>query len=121
MTQTFLNYFCDTMSFLSFLIHMSTNTGVLMSMVCIYATVTIQAQPSYYDAGKTACIPGGGHDHYPFCDRNLTIDERVKDLINRIPNSSKANMLTARGRGMNKGREGFPNLGVPSYYWGSNW
>ena len=75
------------------------------------------------DAGMSACNPP--HDHYPFCNTSLSIDDRVLDLISRIPDSAKPNLLTARGRGAGQGyekspREAFPEIGVPSYYWGSN-
>ena len=88
--------------------------ALLAFIACEYAV----SQPSYYDAGVTACVPP--HDKYRFCDTSLSIDERVMDLVKRIPDSSKANLLTARGKEMHKGREALPNLGVPSYYWGSN-
>ena len=39
--------------------------------------------------------------------------------MRRIPDSAKPNLLTARGHDIYD-REGFPELGVPSYYWGSN-
>ena len=87
--------------------------------MCISLVVALTtAQPSYYDSGVSACRKP--HDHYSFCDTKLSIDERVKDIIKRIPDSSKANLLTARGRGMHKDREALPDIGVPSYYWGSN-
>lgn len=78
------------------------------------------AQPSYYDAGVSACVPGGGYDHFPFCDVSLPIDDRVKDLVSRIDDADKPNLLTARGHLKNRGRQALPKLGVPSYYWGSN-
>ena len=49
--------------------------------------VSVASQPSYYDSGVSACRPP--HDKYPFCDKKLSIDERVKDIIKRIPDSSK--------------------------------
>jgi hypothetical protein len=76
------------------------------------------------DAGKSAC--GAGHDHWPFCNASLDLDARVRDLVSRIPMAAKPNLLTARGAGKGPGyaktggREALPELGVPSYYWGSN-
>ena len=67
----------------------------------------IQGQP-----GLAAC--GHGYDHYPFCNMSLSIDDRVHDLITRIQDSDKPGLLTARGN------KGLPDLGIPSYYWGSN-
>ena len=61
-----------------------------------------------------ACVPGGGHDHYPFCNRTLALEERVADLVRRIPNYSKAKLLTARARAA------LPSLGVPAFYYGHN-
>ena len=75
-------------------------------------TVTL-AQPAKY-----ACNPG--FNHFPFCNTSLSLDDRVHDLISRIPNALKPNMLTARGHLKNAGRQAIPHLGVPSYYWGSN-
>jgi len=46
---------------------------------------------------RLGCEPP--HDHYPFCDSNLSVSSRVKDLISRIPDSIKPNLLTARGQG----------------------
>ena len=76
------------------------------------------------DAGRSAC--GQGYDHFPFCNASLDLDERVADLVQRIPMAAKPNLLTARGAGTGPayartgGREELPKLGVPSYYWGSN-
>lgn len=58
---------------------------------------------------------------YPFCDTTLAVADRVNDLISRINNSDKPNLLTARGRGGNgEQMQAIPALGVPSYYWGTN-
>jgi hypothetical protein len=78
------------------------------------------SQPSYYDSGVTACVPGEGFDHYPFCNTSLSIDQRVADLVKRIDDEAKPNLLTARGHLGHRGRQAIPELGVPSYYWGSN-
>lgn len=78
------------------------------------------AQPSYYDAGVAACVVGGGYDHFPFCNTSLPLADRVRDLIGRIPDAVKPNLLTARGHLKNRGRQALPELGVPSYYWGTN-
>ena len=43
-------------------------------------------------AGLSACVPGGGHDHYPFCDTTLSIDERVKDIVARIHDEAQIGM-----------------------------
>ena len=86
--------------------------------VCLLALA--KGQPSYYDAGVTACVPGKGFDHFPFCNTSLSIDQRVTDLIGRIDDTDKPNLLTARGHLKNRGRQALPKLGVPSYYWGSN-
>lgn len=92
----------------------------LRSLLLSLPTIGAEPQPSYYDAGLSACVPGAGHDHYPFCDVSLPIDDRVNDLISRIDDSVKPHLLTARGYLKNQGRQALPELGVPSYYWGSN-
>eukprot|EP00930_Biecheleria_cincta_P068790 TRINITY_DN56620_c0_g1_i1.p1 TRINITY_DN56620_c0_g1~~TRINITY_DN56620_c0_g1_i1.p1 ORF type:complete len:828 (-),score=123.36 TRINITY_DN56620_c0_g1_i1:71-2341(-) len=49
----------------------------------------------------------------------MPIDERVWDLVGRIADDKKPNLLTARGY-RKTSRQALPELGVPSYYWGSN-
>ena len=78
----------------------------------MFASVAL-AQP-----GIAACRPP--HDKYPFCDTTLSTDARIKDLVGRIHDEDKPNLLTARGRHMDHGRQALPYIGVPSYYWGSN-
>ena len=71
----------------------------------------------------SACVPGAGHDHYPFCNRSLSIDARVADLVSRIDDELKPNLLTARYRPAGASfatGQALPDLGVPGYYWGSN-
>mmetsp|Transcript_5670 Transcript_5670/g.10410 ORF Transcript_5670/g.10410 Transcript_5670/m.10410 type:complete len:235 (-) Transcript_5670:2095-2799(-) len=89
---------------------------ILAALACLHTAV---AQP-----GLTACIPGGGLDHFPFCNVSLSLDQRVWDLVNRIKNEDKPNLMTARGHlnhlSPGGGRQALPELGVPSYYWGSN-
>ena len=54
------------------------------------------------------------------CRTNASLDFVVaahKDLVKRIDDSAKPNLLTARGHLRNQGREALPKLGVPSYYW----
>ena len=63
-----------------------------MFVAVIAAIEATRGQP-----GLTACVPGGGKDHFPFCNTSLPIDERVWDLVARIPDSIKPNLLTARG------------------------
>lgn len=66
------------------------------------------------------CLPPP-HDGLPFCDRSLTVHERVLDLIARVNDSDKANLLTARGLGGGGSHmQRLPALGVPAYYWGNN-
>ena len=61
-----------------------------------------------------ACVPGTGHDRYPFCNRSLPIEARVADLVRRIPRGAKPWLLTARARAA------LPQLGVPAFYYGHN-
>ena len=68
--------------------------------------------------GKSACR--AGHDHYPFCNTSLALDDRVRDLVSRIKAEDKPDLLTARGYLHDGGRKALPYIGVPSYYWGSN-
>ena len=66
-----------------------------------------------------ACRPP--HDTYPFCNRSLPVSERVADLVARVPDEDKPNLLTARGRGGNgQHMQSIDSLGVPAYYWGTN-
>ena len=76
----------------------------------MFASVAL-AQP-----GIAACRPP--HDKYPFCDTTLSTDARIKDLVGRIHDEDKPNLLTARGRHMDHGRQALPYIGVPSFYWG---
>lgn len=97
--------------------------GPLMSpvlLMLILAAGLATAQPSYYDAGVSACVPGAGYDHFPFCNTSMPLADRVHDLISRIPDGVKPNLLTARGHLKSRGRQALPELGVPSYYWGTN-
>jgi len=58
------------------------------------------------------------HNHYPFCNTSLAIEDRITNLMTYIDDAVKPNLLTARG-----GPDGLQNLshvGVPSYYWGTN-
>eukprot|EP00036_Acanthoecidae_sp_10tr_P008588 CAMPEP_0182919026 /NCGR_PEP_ID=MMETSP0105_2-20130417/2424_1 /TAXON_ID=81532 ORGANISM="Acanthoeca-like sp., Strain 10tr" /NCGR_SAMPLE_ID=MMETSP0105_2 /ASSEMBLY_ACC=CAM_ASM_000205 /LENGTH=784 /DNA_ID=CAMNT_0025056151 /DNA_START=43 /DNA_END=2397 /DNA_ORIENTATION=+ len=72
-------------------------------------------------SGLTACVPGGGKDHFPFCNTSLPLDDRVRDLVSRIPDEIKPNLLTARGHEHSvASQQDIPELGVPSYYWGQN-
>ena len=62
---------------------------------------------------------------YPFCDTTKPIDDRVTDLISRIHDADKPNLLTARGgKGGHSSTadkmQPLPYLGVPEYYWGTN-
>jgi hypothetical protein len=62
-----------------------------------------------------ACTPP--HDKYRFCNTSLSVEERVTDLMNKIPDSTKPNLLTARG---GHGLQNYSDIGVPPYYWGIN-
>jgi hypothetical protein len=66
-----------------------------------------------------ACLPGRPGADLPFCDMKLAVEDRVKDLISRINDTDKPNLLTARGKGGNGAHmQALPALGVPAYYWG---
>jgi hypothetical protein len=93
---------------------------VMAAVVLIGLTTPSSAQPSYYDAGRSACVHGSKGADLPFCNTSLPIDDRVRDLISRIRTADKPNLLTARGHLKNRGRTAIPELGVPSYYWGAN-
>jgi len=78
------------------------------------------------DVGVAACQPGSPHTALPFCDASLPSAVRARDLLARINDTAKPALLTARGPSNGKstapngGRQAFPELGVPSFYWGSN-
>eukprot|EP00041_Stephanoeca_diplocostata_P008138 m.117691 g.117691 ORF g.117691 m.117691 type:complete len:917 (+) comp17191_c0_seq1:436-3186(+) len=66
-----------------------------------------------------ACVPP--MDNFPFCDVTKSVKDRVLDLVGRIPDADKANLLTARGLGGDgQHMQALPTLGVPAYYWGTN-
>ena len=44
----------------------------------------------------SACVPGSGHNSYPFCNSTLPLDARVRDLVRRIKDEDKPKLLTAR-------------------------
>ena len=47
--------------------------------------------------------------------------DRVLDLVKRVNDSDKPNLLTARGLGGGGSKmQSLPALGVPAYYWGTN-
>ena len=58
----------------------------------------------------------GEHANYKFCDSNLSMDERVKDLISRLNDTEKPYLLTAR----ESPKGSIPRLGIPEYDWGGN-
>jgi hypothetical protein len=66
-----------------------------------------------HDAVVPACTPP--HDHYPFCDTALDVEARITDLLSRIPDATKPNLLTARGGP--DGLQNYSDIGVPPYYW----
>ena len=88
------------------------------SSFLIVALVVTLTQTNAQGADKIACLPP--HDHYPFCNQSLPLDDRVHNLISLIPDNIKAALLTARGPDRTGKRQSIPELGVPSYYWGSN-
>ena len=57
----------------------------------------------------------GEHKGFKFCDPALPIEARVADLLARIPDATKPNLLTARGGP--RGLQNFSGIGVPAYYW----
>lgn len=59
-----------------------------------------------------ACLPYAAD--FGFCDTSLSVEDRLADLVPRVNLSDAGHQLTAR--------EGpaIPELGLPSYYWGTN-
>ena len=58
-----------------------------------------------------------GFDHFPFCDISLPVEQRVADLVARINDTDKPNLLTARGLGGHGDKmQAIPELGVPGAY-----
>ena len=51
---------------------------------------------------------------WAFCNRSLTVEERVADLVSRLTLYEIGPQLTARHS------PAIPRLGIPSYYWGLN-
>jgi hypothetical protein len=56
----------------------------------------------------------GNYSHFPFCNASMSLDERINDLLSRIPDERKPDVLTARNP------TPFESIGVPTYYWGTN-
>jgi beta-D-xylosidase 4 len=63
---------------------------------------------------KMACQRGSAGADLPFCDSAQPISVRVADLVSRINDTDKPDLLTARAS------KAIPELGVPGYYWGTN-
>ena len=57
-------------------------------------------------------------DSFPFCNTSLSVDDRIEDLLKRIPDETKPNLLTARGGP--HGLQNYSEIGVPPYYFGTN-
>mmetsp|Transcript_54586 Transcript_54586/g.130224 ORF Transcript_54586/g.130224 Transcript_54586/m.130224 type:complete len:930 (+) Transcript_54586:138-2927(+) len=65
-------------------------------------------------ATRACALPG--HTDYPFCNTNLSVDQRVDDLVSRLRLEEKPLLLTARASPMGA----VPRLGIPEYDWGAN-
>ena len=104
-------FFATTQSFETFsrlfvVQRMSRGGGVFIAAAAVAASVV---EGSFAGAGavgdgrgQSACVLPG-HTSYPFCNTSLSVDERVTDLIGRIRDEDKPNLLTARGcRNCNK-------------------
>ena len=74
--------------------------------------------PSTYTVDTRACQPP--HDKYPFCDVSLPLEDRVGDLVSRIPDEAKPHLLTARGWPQGNVRNLTKEVGVPAFDWGLN-
>ena len=53
----------------------------------------------FMDLVLNGCFGCSPHDKLPFCDKTLSVHERVLDLVKRVNDSDKPNLLTARGLG----------------------
>ena len=89
----------------------------LLCILSIYGALsqTVPSNTMTYDT--RACQPP--HDTYPFCNPELSLDERVNDLIERIwivANTTIPLLLTARSMGKNN----ISALGLPEYDFGMN-
>lgn len=64
-----------------------------------------------------ACLPP--HDIYPFCNTSLSLEDRVKNLIELLQDDEKPPLLTAReGGGGSPGPPGnVSRIGLPEYDW----
>ena len=86
---------------------------------CGQATCSCAGPNPGHRGHPMACV--APHDKFPFCNTSLSVADRVRDLVSRINDTVKANLLTARGRGgSGQNMQALPELGVPSYYWGTN-
>ncbi|TMW63837.1 hypothetical protein Poli38472_002778 [Pythium oligandrum] len=58
----------------------------------------------------------GEHVQFPFCNTSLGLQDRVEDLLKRIPLEEKALLLTARA----SPKGNISSIGLPEYNWGAN-
>ena len=83
---------------------------LLAAALCICSSMCRGATPTTFGdvRDRLACqLPG--HTAYPFCDTTKPIEARVADLIQRINDTDKPGLLTARAVAP------LPYLGVPGY------
>eukprot|EP00040_Diaphanoeca_grandis_P032978 m.200909 g.200909 ORF g.200909 m.200909 type:complete len:864 (-) comp32782_c0_seq1:202-2793(-) len=85
----------------------SSGTAAKANVTSAYATPTNSSKPNM------ACQPGR-NSSYPFCNSMLSTAVRVADLVKRVADTDKPNLLTARQI------QALPDLDVPGYYWGTN-
>jgi len=89
---------------------------------CFYGLIILARvllAEEWSETSTFACV--APNDKWTFCNPKLSVEDRVRDLISRINDTDKANLLTARGTGgKGKHMQALPALGVPAYYWGTN-
>ena len=87
--------------------HLSGMRAVVLSLTML----AVSAHGIFGDVRDRLGCQLPGHTDYQFCNASLSTKDRVKDLMQRIPDNLKPSLLTARACAA------IPEIGVPSYYW----
>ena len=84
----------------------------LCSLLLVHATCATAATP------QNPCRGHGAGVGLPFCNKDMSIDKRVEDLVGRLTLAEKIQELTT-GNGVNGGtsNNAIPRLDIPAYNW----